>query len=184
MIVRIPSCQLWSKSIRLAHSIANDWKLSNPFYHRILAINEKPLLYKEINLIRYENISQEILGHTNISDAIKVLPTLEHSSILKWDGMEDAMVKKEIINWRLGRIAFHQVCLNCQGILSRSHALICSGVEDQLKSIFPQVEFLNSITSLDCILNHFFLDNHKHVFSFIYEAILSIRRSCLGQLVV
>ena len=181
--LRIPACQLWSKSTRLARSIANDWRISNPYYHRIISIADLSDLRRSIKSIRYENISQDDLGHTNISDAIKVLPSLEHSSILKWNGMEDAEIKQELIYWRLGRIAFHQVCFNCQGVLSRKHALLCSGVEHQLRNLFSNVDFLQSITVMDCILNHYFLDNVSQVFKYLFEAIHSIRRSCLAQLV-
>jgi hypothetical protein len=85
-------------------------------------------LKKKIKAIRYENISQENLGYTRISDAINVEKTLEHSEILKWNGLEDKEIKQDLLQWRLGRIAFHQVCKKCGQELSRAHALECSGV--------------------------------------------------------
>ena len=66
---------------------------------------------------------------------IKVFPNLRRSSVLSWDGMEDAKIKLELIQWRLGRVAFHQDCRRCGGSLSRKHAVICSGAEDFLSSL-------------------------------------------------
>ena len=108
-------------------------------------------------MIRYENISQDTLGHTNISDAIVVLPSLLHSDIMKWNGIEDAKVKQELIQWRLGRVAFHQRCQVCFEVLSISHAVICSGAEDYILEKFPQVTRSYSNTIIDDILNFYFL---------------------------
>ena len=177
----IPACLLWSRQIMNAKSIANSWRISNPYYHRISLIQDPLLVSKEIKVIRYENISQDTLGHTNISDAIVVLPSLLHSDIMKWNGIEDAKVKQELIQWRLGRVAFHQRCQVCFEVLSRSHAVICSGAEDYLLEKFPQVTRSYSNTIIDDILNFYFLKCDEFVWKAVYEAIVSIRRSCLLQ---
>ena len=65
-------------------------------------------LKNAIKEIRLENITQENFGMTGVSDAIAVHKSLKHSAILYWDGVQDAQVKQELIQWRLGRIAYHQ----------------------------------------------------------------------------
>jgi len=109
-------------------------------------------LSKEIKLIRFEDIGQNELGHTNVSSAIKVFPDLKRSSILSWNGLEDAKIKLELIQWRLGRVAFHQDYRRCGGSLSRKHAVICSGAEDFLSSTFPDIDLPQSNTLIDTIV--------------------------------
>ena len=47
----IPAFKLWNQSITSAHSIANSWKLENPYYHRIINLNELSAISREIKLI-------------------------------------------------------------------------------------------------------------------------------------
>ena len=138
-------------------------------------------MLKEIKLIRFEDIDQDELGHTNVSSAIKVFPNLRRSSILSWNGMEDAKIKLEVIQWRLGRVAFHQDCRRCGGSLSRKHAVICSGAEDFLSSTFPDIDLPQTNTLIDTILNQFFFKNDSAVYAAVYEAIQGIRKTCLLQ---
>ena len=183
--LRIPAYELWRNSLYVGKSLANGWRIDNPYYHRIVNVLDSDLLPTVFKSIRFENITQDDLGHTNISDAIKVLPTLQHSSILKWSDLEDSIIKLELIEWRLGRVVFHQTCYNCGVTLSRKHALICSGMDEQLRNLFPEVNVLLCSTVIDCILNHYFLEDFKSpVFKYLYEAIRSIRRSCLAQTIV
>ena len=161
-------------------SFTFSWKRENRFYHRLISLEPKALS-KEIKVIRFEDIDQDELGHTNVSSAIKVFPNLRRSSILSWNGMEDAKIKLELIQWRLGRVAFHQDCHHCGGSLSRKHAVICSGAEDFLSSTFLDVDIPQSNTLIDSILNQFFFKNDSAVNAAVYEAIQGIRKTCLSQ---
>jgi len=108
-------------------------------------------------------------------------PNLLRSSILSWNGLEDAKIKLELVQWRLGRVAFHQDCRRCCGSLSRKHAVIRSGAEDFLSSIFPDIDLPQSNTLIDSILNQFFFKNDSAVYAAVYEAIQGIRKTCLLQ---
>ncbi len=135
----------------------------------------------EIKHIRYENVILSKGGSTNISSAIHVDKNLKHSSILKWKGVEDAMIKKELIRWRLGRIAFHQNCECCNRELSRKHALICSGGEFYLENEFEEVEIPSSNTILDAILNYYSINGKDEIWKKLYNVIQNIKRVCLVQ---
>jgi hypothetical protein len=77
--------------------------------------------------------------------------------------MEDAKIKLELVQWHLGRVAFHQDCRRCCGSLSRKHAVIRSGAEDFLSSTFPDIDLPQSNTLIDSILNQFFFKNDSAV---------------------
>ena len=49
---------------------------------------------------------------TRISDSIPVSNGLKLSSILFWKSEEDGEIFRNLVRWRLGRIAYHQQCLN------------------------------------------------------------------------
>ena len=121
----LPAYNMYHNNILQKTSIASSWKKSNKLYHRIIAINSNICL-KSIKKVRFENVNLDELGRTNVSSAIPVHSSLKHSSVLVWSGAKDAELKKEIINWRLGRIAYHQKCQRCGESLSRKHAVVCS----------------------------------------------------------
>ena len=90
----------------LRKSLASNWKIANQYITRLTHTSDKSLK-AVIKDIRYESIVQESMGLTGVSDAIAVHKSLKHPAILYWDGIRDALVKQELINWRLGRIAYH-----------------------------------------------------------------------------
>ena len=58
-----------------------------------------------------------------LSDSIPVSKSLKLSSILFWKSEEDGEILRNLVTWRLGRIACH---LNCKREnLSRKHAVLC-----------------------------------------------------------
>lgn len=135
----IPASELFHKVQSQRKSLAFKWKLGNPYIERLSHVSDKNLK-EAIKDIRHENVEQEDFGLTGVSDAIAVHKSLKHSAILYWDGIQDSQVKQELINWRLGRIAYHQECGRCNGDLSRKHAVIRSGAEDFLLQQFPDLE--------------------------------------------
>ena len=112
-------------------------------------ISETEKAQKSNSLIHFEDVDQDALGHTNVSSAIKVFPNVNRSSILSWNGVEDAKIKLELIQWYLGRVAFHQYYRRCGSSLSRKHAVICSGAEDFLSSTFPDIDLTQSNTLIE-----------------------------------
>ena len=138
------------------------------YYHRLINLSSLRI-QNEIKLIRLENIEQDELGHTNVSSAIPVNKNLARSAILSWTGIKDMTTKLELIQWRLGRIAFHQRCHRCEESLSRKHAVICSGAEAFLESKFPDIDAPASQTILDAILNHSFTKNDESIYLTVFE---------------
>ena len=96
--------------------------------------------------------------------------------------MQDAQVKQELIQWRLGRLAYHQECGRCHGDLSRKHAVLCSGAEDFLLKEFPDLEIPAAHTVIDSLLNTHLLKGSSAIWETLQEAIKGIRRTCLLQL--
>ena len=84
------------------NSFTISWTSSVPLekeqqiYHRLISLDPKALS-KEIKLIRFEDVDQDELVHTNVSSAIKVFPNVNRSSILSWNGLEDAKIRLELI---------------------------------------------------------------------------------------
>lgn len=178
----LPAYNTFKDSLENTKSLTCEWKKYNMYYHRLINLSSLRI-ENEIKLIRQENIEEDELGHTNVSSAIPVKKNLTRSSILSWTGMKDMTIKLELIQWRLGRIAFHQRCHRCGESLSRKHAVICSGAEEFLESKFPDVEVPASQTIIDAILNQSFTKNDENVYSNVFEAIQGIRRTCLLQTV-
>jgi len=179
----LPAFKTFRDSLDINKSLTYEWRKFNQYYHRLINLSTLSIK-KEIKLIRQENIEQDDMGHTNVSSAIPVNKNLARSAILSWTGIEDMTIKLELIQWRLGRIAFHQDCQRCGESLSRKHAVICSGAEEFLDSKFPDIQVPASQTIIDAILNKFFNNNVRTVFLDIFEAIQGIRKACLLQTVV
>jgi hypothetical protein len=118
---------------------------------------------------------------TRISDSIAVLKSLKLSSILFWKSEEDGEIQRTLIKWRLGRVAFHQECLNCnRENLSRKHAVLCSGVDQVLFEKYEEVESYYSQNILDTLLNKFMFKNNSEIWKDLSWAITQIQRLCLG----
>ena len=178
----IPASRLFNSVLKQKGSLAHKWNLCNHYLEQLKRVSEKSMK-TTIKQIRYENIVQDNLGHTNISDAIAVDKSLKHSAILYWEGTEDAKVKQELILWRLGRVAFHQVCNRCNGDLSRKHAVICSGAEDYILQQLPHFTLPPVNTIIDEVLNRHLIKGTQAIWSTLFEAIQGLRRTCLLQLV-
>jgi hypothetical protein len=179
----IPAFKMFKSKRVVNGSLAYSWSRFNPYYIRLKPFDEFPAVKKEIVKIRYENITQDSKGNTRISDAILVPPDLKHSAIMSWNGFEDATIKKELLKWRLGRVVFHQECQVCHNTLTRQNAVICSNVDYELVERFPEVRQSYSNTIIDDILNHFLMKGTSRVWKVLYEAIITIRQSCLLQII-
>jgi len=110
-----------------------------------------------------------------------VQKSLKLSSILFWKNEEQGEIKRNLIRWRLGRIAFHQQCLNCnREKLSRKHAVLCSGVDHVLFEKYEVMESFYSQNILDTLLNKFMFGNYFGICKDISWAINQIQKLCLG----
>jgi hypothetical protein len=179
---QIPASQIMIIKRNNRNSYIRSWYSLNPYIHRLLGLNSDEFT-KEIKSIRYENITTDSFGYTNVSSSILVHRSLNHSTLLNWTGLKETVIKKELIRWRLGRVAYHQRCLRCNNgtQLSRKHAELCSGAEDFLLNEFPELEDVYSNTVIDSLLNKYYYSNDIEVLEKIYEAILSIKKTCLLQ---
>jgi hypothetical protein len=118
---------------------------------------------------------------TKISDSIPVSKSLKLSSILFWKTEEDGEIQRKLVRWRLGRIAFHQECLNCnKESLSRKHATLCSGIDQVLFEKYQEIESFFSQNILDTLLNKFMFGNYLSIWKDISWAITQIQTLCLG----
>lgn len=174
----LPAFLMIQNQIHVSKSIAAKWKKRNKNYHRFVQ-SDYGGLKQLIKTIRYENVSQDDLGRTQVSDAISVHANLKHSDLLFWNGAQDAQTKRQLIEWRLGRIAYHQPCASCNQPLSRKHAVMCSGAEDYLMDLFPDIQLPSSNTIIDTILNLFYFKNKSYVYNVVSEAISAIQGTCI-----
>jgi hypothetical protein len=116
---------------------------------------------------------------TRISDSIPVLKSLKLSSILFWKHEDDGAILRKLVRWRLGRIAYHQECLNCNAeTLSRKHAVICSGVDQALYEKYDLAESFYTQNILDTLLNKYMYGYHISIWKDIAWAIDQIQRLC------
>ena len=100
---------------------------------------------------------------------------------MSWNSLEDAKMKIQLLDWRLGRIAFHQKCNICGSSLSRKHAVLCSGAEDYLLKEFSNLQVPLVNTVIDSLLNDYYDQMDTSVLEKVYNAIIGIRQSCLLQ---
>jgi hypothetical protein len=118
---------------------------------------------------------------TRISDSIPVSKSLKLSSILFWKTEEEGEIQRKLVRWRLGRIAFHQECLNCnKESLSRKHATLCSGIDQALFDIYEEIESFYSENILDTLLNKYMFGNYLSIWKDIAWGITQIQKLCLG----
>ena len=115
-----------------------------------------------------------------MSDAIIVPKDLKHSAILKWINVEDAKMKKNIIRWRLGRIAFHQACTNCieSAELSRKHALECTRMNELITEVYTDVNMEEGFLSIDNVLNFHYKNVSITTLSMLDTIISNISSMC------
>jgi hypothetical protein len=118
---------------------------------------------------------------TRISDSIPVSKSLKLTSILFWETEEEGEMQRKLVRWRLGRIAFHQECVNCnKESLSRKHATLCSGIDQVLFDKYQEIESFFSQNILDTLLNKYMFGSHISIWKDIAWAITQIQTLCLG----
>ena len=168
-------------------SIYNENRKLNEYTCELENFESNANFSKRIKEIRRNDILDSKKGcksttksSTRISDCIPVLKSLKLSSILFWKSEAEGEVLRKLVRWRLGRIAYHQECLNCKKEnLSRKHAVICSGVDQTLYDKYDQVESFYSQNILDTLLNKYMYGNHLLIWNDIAWAIDQIQKLCL-----
>jgi hypothetical protein len=120
-------------------------------------------------------------GAIGVGSDIFVHPSLKLSSVLYWISQEMADIQRPICRWRLGRIACHQLCKNCnKHQLSRKHAVNCFGLEDKLIRRYDKVEFeSHRATFMDTLLNKYFYGFNLDLWKDLECAISKISTVCL-----
>ena len=98
-----------------------------------------------------------------------------------WNSKDNNMeIKKKLMHWRLGRVAYHQNCLNChQETLSRKHAVICSGIDQILMEKYQCDNIPHSQTIIDFLLDKYAFGDHINVWKDLSWAISQIEMLCL-----
>ena len=180
--------KLFKYAKRFSKSIYKENRKINEYISRLENIESKSDFSKVIQEIRRDDILDSKKGcksttkaSTRISECIPVLKSLKLSSILFWKSDADGEILKKLVRWRLGRIAYHQKCLNCKKeTLSRKHAAICSGVDQILYEKYDQVESFYSQNILDTLINKYMFGNHLLIWKDIAWAIDQIQKLCLG----
>ena len=145
-------------------------------------------LYRKVKEIRRMDIIDSKKGFrstsktsTRVSDSIPVSKSLTLSSILFWKSEAEGEILRNLVRWRLGRIAFHQECLNCsREKLSRKHAVLCSGVDDILFNKYEEIESFQARNILDTLLNKYMYGNHMEIWKDVSWGINQIQKLCLG----
>jgi len=171
-----------------AKSVYKEYLKRNELIREIEQVAQNSQLLKIIQEFRRKDILDFKKGcksttrtSTRISDSIPVSKSLKLSSILFWKSDDDGEIQRNLIKWRLGRIAYHQDCLNCnREMLSRKHAVLCSGVDHVLFEKYEEVESYYSQNILDTLLNKYMSGNHSMIWKDISWAITQIQKLCLG----
>ena len=169
-------------------SVYREYFKRNEYIRQLENISRESELIGKIKDIRRNDILDSKKGcksttrtSTRISDSIPVSKSLKLSSILFWKSEDDGEILRNLLRWRLGRIAFHQECLNCnRENLSRKHAVLCSGVDQALFEKYEEVESFYSQNILDTLLNKYMYGNHFSIWKDISWAITQIQKLCLG----
>ena len=180
--------RLFNFASTYAKSIYKDYLKRNELIREVELVAQNSQLIKIIKDFRRKDILDSKKGcksttrtSIRISDSIPVLKSLKLSSILFWNSEDDGEIKRNLIKWRLGRIAYHQDCLNCnRGKLSRKHAVLCSGVDHALFEKYEEVESYYSQNILDTLLNKYMSGNHSLIWKDVSWAINQIQKLCLG----
>jgi hypothetical protein len=177
-----------ARLINFASNNFREYFKRNEYIRQLENISRESDLNRKIKEIRRNDILDSKKGcksttrtSTRISDSIPVSKSLKLSSILFWKSEDDGEILRNLLRWRLGRIAFHQECLNCnRENLSRKHAVLCSGVDQALFEKYEEVESFYSQNILDTLLNKYMYGNHFSIWKDISWAITQIQKLCLG----
>lgn len=167
----------------------------NPFWEKAESLTTTPeakAVLKErkkmpsqgiVNKISIDAIKKMVKKKGDVGDVIpdpvdrKPNPLLSARFLAK-------QVQKNLIQWRLGRVAFHQSCTKCFNMnehkeMSRQHAVECSGVREEILSKFSGLSD-DQHTILDIALNKISLvESSLEDIQFLSKCIENIRQICL-----
>ena len=143
----------------------------------------KPFGKEKRNLIIRERIMKMDEGKRNVAGVIQVElgDKMRHTSQpWVWESKKQRIT---ITRWLIGAVARHQVCRGCEGgeILSRDHAVECSGAKDRLVEVYVNHLDPNSqLTCIDQLLNKFRKRPPDHQFYRVLETVIGrIYERCL-----
>jgi hypothetical protein len=103
----------------------------------------------------------------NVGAVISLHPQCKANSLLNASYI-NFVKQRRLIQWRLGKIAFHQKCTKCANVgleveLSRQHAVNCAGVSQLIMPLFPYVtqDLTSRRTIIDEALNSLQLNSFE-----------------------
>jgi hypothetical protein len=149
---------------------------------------------KCVGKLQQKYIKKMVKKRGNIADNIQV-PDKKKAHKLITSNWIPRKTQTHLIFWRLGRVAYHQDCLNCPANnrpeLSREHALDCANVRPMIRLAFPQLITATNKTIMDIALDGLAYDpGDVHQLNTLADAVVEIKKKCLkwrvndeGQLV-
>ncbi len=94
---------------------------------------------------------------------------------------------RPILRWLVGNVCTHTQCFTCEMELSRKHGVMCSGVEEEIKTKLPEVAANfselpeNRATIIDYILNKQKQNQNIELYKAIARWIQTIQKECYGM---
>ena len=166
------------------------------------SVNEVQLHLRKIKLttnncvgkLQKKYIHKMVKRRGNVADNIQVSDNKKAHKLVTSEWIH-RKTQTHLIFWRLGRVAYHQDCLNCtvhnRQELSREHALDCANVKPMIRLAFPQLPDERNRNMMDIALDHLaYHSDDIHQLNTLADAVVEIKKKCLkwrvneeGQLV-
>ena len=129
-----------------------------------------------------EDISKLKDNKPSVATAIKLAqyehPRVIFTSQVKFERKE---IRTALIKWLTGGVAQHQECKRCGEIITRKHAIRCSGVGSFITNYFNYAsrQYTN-MNKLDSLINYYRLETNTTIYKIIFKCIQAIYVNCLG----
>ncbi len=174
----------WSQSFwdRQWSLLSSEEKSRAPstIYGKVVCPNhEHAKQLKKLALSEFRHTAKEL----DVARCIPIEESKKPNSLIEANFL-DREFQKELLFWRLGRIAYHQNCNNCRSSkLSRKHAVQCSNIQSVLEPIVDTTlpSFNAEMTLLDNAMNQTPVTQQNiEKLKKIVFCIETIKMKCLG----
>jgi hypothetical protein len=147
-----------------------------------------------VGKLQRKYIKKMIKKRGNVADNIRITDNKKAHPLISSEWIP-RQTQTHLIFWRLGRVAYHQECLNCpvtsRQELSRQHALECANVIPMIMLSFPQLISDSNRTMMDIAMDQLaYEERDVHQLNTLADAVIEIKKKCLkwrvneeGQLV-
>jgi hypothetical protein len=121
-------------------------------------------------------------GHYNVGESMLLEENDKLRKILHAGVLDSPELKVANIKWILGGIAMHQQCLKCnRKLLSRQHALDCTGYAYRLRQKFKFLNFTDiKRNELDVVHNYYRNEKNVELYLLTEKIVTKIYKRCLG----